>query len=54
MQTDRKGDPELPLTDDDLNDKLRELAAPAIGIDAVESLLTRLWSLDRAPAIDLA
>ena len=31
LQPDRKGDPELPLSDADLEGKLLELAAPVIG-----------------------
>ena len=42
----RKGDPELPLTDDELNDKFRELAVPVIGDSAAQQLLAELWSLD--------
>lgn len=45
-QVDRKGDPELPLSDQDLDDKLMELAGPALGNAACRTLLTQLWSLD--------
>ena len=31
LQSDRKGDPELPLSDAELGDKLIELASPSIG-----------------------
>jgi 2-methylcitrate dehydratase PrpD len=50
FQADRKGDPELPLDDDDLESKLLELAEPVIGRDAAGALRTRLWALDTSPA----
>lgn len=46
-QPDRKGDPELPLSDAELGDKLLELAAPVIGADGARTLLQALWALDR-------
>jgi len=46
FQTDRKGDPELPLSDAELGDKLIELAAPVIGGAAARALLDKLWTLD--------
>lgn len=46
LQPTRKGDPELPLSDADLEAKLLEFAAPTIGIDSAQILLARLWSLD--------
>ncbi len=45
LQTDRKGDPELPLSDADLDAKLLELAAPVVGERAALALLERLWRL---------
>ena len=39
----RKGDPELPLTDNELNDKFRELAMPVIGDALSRRLLDELW-----------
>src|SRR5918999_1122841 len=39
----RKGDPELPLTDDELNDKFMELATPVIGEAGARVLLEQLW-----------
>ena len=44
-QSDRKGDPELPLTDADLEGKLIELASPVIGEPAARALLARIWAL---------
>lgn len=46
LQPNRKGDPELPLTDADLEGKLVEFAAPVIGADAARALAARLWTLD--------
>jgi len=48
-QSDRKGDPELPLTDTDLEGKLIELASPVIGEPAARTLLSRIWALDSSP-----
>lgn len=50
-QSDRKGDPELPLTDADLEGKLIELASPVIGESAARALLTRIWALDDSPTL---
>lgn len=50
-QSDRKGDPELPLTDADLEGKLVELASPVIGEPAARTLLTRIWALDSSPEL---
>jgi 2-methylcitrate dehydratase PrpD len=47
----RKGDPEAPLTDAELNDKFEELVAPVIGSEPAARLLTQLWQLER---IDLS
>jgi len=46
LQPNRKGDPELPLTDADLEGKLVEFAAPVIGADAARALAARLWTPD--------
>src|SRR5262245_56820104 len=42
FQETRKGDPEMPLTDDDLNDKFLELAVPVAGETAARALLGAL------------
>ncbi|MFZ2296084.1 MAG: MmgE/PrpD family protein, partial [Polaromonas sp.] len=52
LQPNRKGDPEEPLSDEELNGKLIELASPVIGSEAASALLARLWELNRAPALD--
>jgi 2-methylcitrate dehydratase PrpD len=50
LQPMRKGDPEWPLTDADLENKLLEFATPAIGNDAAHRLLAHLWALDESTA----
>ncbi|MBN9427177.1 MAG: MmgE/PrpD family protein [Burkholderiales bacterium] len=51
LQPNRKGDPEQPLDDPELESKLVELAQPVIGADAVRTLAARLWSLDAGQAL---
>jgi 2-methylcitrate dehydratase PrpD len=51
LQPSRKGDPELPLSDRELEDKLIELASPVIGIDAARALLARIWHLDTSEGL---
>jgi 2-methylcitrate dehydratase PrpD len=52
LQPNRKGDPEQPLTDAELEDKLIELASPVIGSERARTLLGRLWSLERESRLD--
>ena len=47
----RKGDPEAPLTDADLNDKFAELAA--IGEAVAQCLRQQLWQMERLQVADL-
>jgi len=42
----RRGDPEAPLSDAELNGKFLELASPVIGDAAASALLDRLWQVD--------
>ena len=49
----RKGDPEAPLSDADINDKFIELAAPVIGAQAAAKLLAQLWQMERLQVADL-
>ena len=51
LQPDRKGDPELPLTDADLEGKLIELAGPVIGKSSAETLLQRIWNLTESATL---
>jgi 2-methylcitrate dehydratase PrpD len=43
----RKGDPDSPLSDAELNDKARELIAPLLGAAATAALLDALWNIER-------
>ncbi len=49
FQPTRKGDPEMPLSDDEVNDKFLELAMPVIGDVKSRELLEALWALDKRP-----
>lgn len=42
----RKGDPDNPLSDDELVDKYRELVTPVIDEVSAEALLDELWRID--------
>ncbi len=46
FQRDRRGDPELPLTDDEISAKYMELVAPVTGETEAEALLAALWSAE--------
>jgi 2-methylcitrate dehydratase PrpD len=50
----RRGDPEAPLTDAELDAKFTELATPVIGQSAARSLLDQLWRIDEHRIADLA
>lgn len=49
----RKGDPESPLTDANIDGKFIELAAPVLGKARAESMLARLWKVDTLAVRDL-
>ena len=49
FQPTRKGDPEMPLSDDELNGKFLELATPVIGEPAARALLGELWRTELLP-----
>lgn len=49
-QPHRKGDPELPLSDDDLSAKFMELAAPVLGEATARARLEALWRSETLPA----
>ena len=56
-QPTRKGDPDLPLSDDELDAKFIELTSPVLGSELTNSLLQNLWQLDDislATALDFA
>jgi 2-methylcitrate dehydratase PrpD len=54
LQPTRKGDPDAPLSDAELEAKYLELAVPVIGEAPARALLARLWRLEREPSLDLA
>jgi 2-methylcitrate dehydratase PrpD len=47
----RKGDPDAPLSDEELADKYRDLATPVIGAAGAGDLLGRLWRLDTLASV---
>ena len=51
LQPTRKGDPDMPLSDRELEQKFLELTAPVLGETAARALVARLWTLERAPAV---
>jgi 2-methylcitrate dehydratase PrpD len=46
LQPTRKGDPEMPLSDAELEQKYLELATPVLGERPAKDLLERLWRLE--------
>ena len=52
LQPTRKGDPDAPLTDAELEHKYLELASPVLGEERARKLLARLWKLEREPQLD--
>ena len=52
FQPTRKGDPEMPLTDEELNDKYLELAVPVLGEAAARALLDELWRLETLKGVE--
>ena len=51
LQSHRKGDPEAPLTDEELANKYLELVVPVLGIDQARTLLQRLWELEALDSV---
>ncbi|HET7200389.1 MAG TPA: MmgE/PrpD family protein [Burkholderiales bacterium] len=47
LQPTRKGDPDAPLSDAELESKYLELASPVLGRERARTLLARLWNLER-------
>jgi 2-methylcitrate dehydratase PrpD len=52
LQETRKGDPELPLSDEELNDKFIELAAPVLGKAGAAAALKDLWALEKRKHVE--
>ena len=53
LQPTRKGDPEMPLSDQELEDKFHELAAPVIGAVKAKALLASCWRIDQRSDMDV-
>lgn len=53
LQPTRKGDPDMPLSDGELDEKFLELATPVIGQAKAKNLLQRLWRLETLRTLDL-
>src|SRR5438270_11608905 len=53
LQPTRKGDPEAPLSDTELEHKYLELASPVLGEGRARELLARLWCLEREAQLEL-
>lgn len=53
LQPTRKGDPDAPLTDADLNDKFLELAVPVLGDAKARQLLERIWRLENLASVHM-
>jgi 2-methylcitrate dehydratase PrpD len=51
LQPTRKGDPDMPLSDRELEEKFLELAGPVLGETAARALMARLWTLERSPSV---
>ena len=51
LQPTRKGDPDMPLSDAELEEKFLELAAPIQGDAAARALVARLWALENSPSV---
>ncbi|HZM36375.1 MAG TPA: MmgE/PrpD family protein [Burkholderiales bacterium] len=51
LQPTRKGDPDLPLSDRELEEKYTELVAPVLGAEKAQNLLQSLWRLESLPQL---
>ena len=51
LQPTRKGDPDMPLTDREVEEKYMELAGPVLGAEKAKDLLQRLWKLESLPRV---
>ncbi|WP_267939960.1 MmgE/PrpD family protein [Paraburkholderia sp. HD33-4] len=52
--THRRGDPESPLSDDDLNRKFDALCTPVVGHDQARRLREQIWQLDSIDVAEVA
>jgi 2-methylcitrate dehydratase PrpD len=53
FQPTRKGDPDQPLTDRELEAKYTELVAPVLGMAKAAALLRQLWAIETAKVVRL-
>ena len=51
LQPTRKGDPDMPLTDREVDEKYIELVTPVLGAGKAKGLLARLWKLEALPQL---
>ena len=51
FQPTRKGDPDMPFSDAELEGKYLELASPVLREEKARTLLARLWKLEREPRL---
>jgi 2-methylcitrate dehydratase PrpD len=51
FQPTRKGDPDMPLSDAELEHKYLELVTPVLGDEQARTLLARLWKLEHEPRL---
>jgi 2-methylcitrate dehydratase PrpD len=51
LQPTRKGDPDMPLSDAELDEKFLELAAPVLGEARAKEILQRLWRLESQASV---
>ncbi|TFG86986.1 MAG: hypothetical protein E4H18_03860, partial [Hyphomicrobiales bacterium] len=52
-QPTRRGDPDFPMSDADIDAKFRMLASPVIGGDATAALSAVLWRVDELESVAL-
>jgi 2-methylcitrate dehydratase PrpD len=52
FQPTRKGDPEMPLSDEELDGKFLELATPVLGEAGAQALLVQLWRTETLRHVD--
>jgi 2-methylcitrate dehydratase PrpD len=51
LQPTRKGDPDMPLSDAELEDKFLELTMPVLGDADARALAARLWTLEQQASV---
>lgn len=51
LQPTRKGDPDMALTDEELQGKFDELVQPVLGVEAAKRVAQSLWQLEHLPKV---